>query len=183
MPTFFLLDKYVVLWRARGLFHVYKKKGKRGFWMYFNEEKKKRLYLEGKKLYSYKWPRSSFMGRFYNQYTVNEQAYRDKKSMSLNSKPHEVKGNKYMQQRNILFYIMYHDFQKSLEQISRICKKRGMPTSVSRLSEIIKDAESTLSSLGVEPGDVSEEEALKVGNKDFRGGLKMPVVRGTLALD
>ena len=35
LPTFFLLDRYAALFRSRGLFHVYERKGKRGYWCFF----------------------------------------------------------------------------------------------------------------------------------------------------
>ena len=84
MPTYFDLDKYVALWRSRALIHVYDDKFKRGFFMFFNKEKKKDLYVLGKKYYSYSKVKSNFRGRFYNHYTVNEIEYRDLKNKALN---------------------------------------------------------------------------------------------------
>src|SRR3990167_1681188 len=54
MPTFFDMDKYVALWRSRALIHVYTGSDfKRGFFAFYNADKKKRLYIDGKKYYSY----------------------------------------------------------------------------------------------------------------------------------
>src|SRR3990167_7437390 len=86
LPTFFMLDKYVALFRAHGLFHVYEKRGKRGFWVFFNNKKKNLLYLTGKKFLSYAKPRSKTIGRFTNQYVIDEDEYRDKKKGALNRK-------------------------------------------------------------------------------------------------
>lgn len=86
LPTIFLLDKYVALWRSVGLFHIYTHKGKRGFWMYFNKHKKKLLYLNGRQEYRYSGkgiPTSGFRGRFYDQYVVDEADYRAKKRKAL----------------------------------------------------------------------------------------------------
>jgi len=36
LSTIFLLDKYITLWRAKGLFHIYEKRG-RCFWIFYNK--------------------------------------------------------------------------------------------------------------------------------------------------
>lgn len=123
LPTFFLLDKYVALWRARGLFHIYFKSGRRGRWIFFNKLKKKILYLTGKKLYSYKEPRSHFGGRFSDQYTIDEEEYREKKRNALISKKRETRIEKYMNQRNTLVWILNQKFKKNPTLISKICKE------------------------------------------------------------
>ena len=84
MPTFFDLDRYVALWRSRALIHVYIGKNfQRGFFMFFNMERKKNLYVLGKKYYSYHKPPCNFKGRFYNTYVIDEQEYRKRKKDSL----------------------------------------------------------------------------------------------------
>lgn len=84
MPTFFDLDKYVALWRSRALIHVYLGKGfQRGFFSFFNMDKKKFLYVNGKKFYAYSRGTPNFRGRFYEQYVVDEQEYRKLKAKSL----------------------------------------------------------------------------------------------------
>ena len=84
MPCFFDLDKYVALWRSRGLFHVYTgDKFQRGYFSFYNVDRKKDLYIHGKKFYSYSKPKSNFIGRFVNYYTVDEKEYKKKKRNSL----------------------------------------------------------------------------------------------------
>lgn len=84
MPTFFDLDKYVALWRSRGLIHVYFGSDfQRGYFAFYNSDKKKDLYIQGKKFYSYANPRPNFIGRFTNFYPLDEAAYRAKKKASL----------------------------------------------------------------------------------------------------
>jgi len=106
LPSFFLLDKYVALWRAKGLFHVYEKDGKRGQWIYLNKNKKKLIYIKGKKTYSYYGIRSGFRGRFIDYYTVDEQEYRKRKGEALESRQKEVKQSKYIYQRDILVLML-----------------------------------------------------------------------------
>ncbi len=84
MPTFFDLDKYVALWRSRALIHVYTGKNfQRGFFAFFNIDRKKILYVGGKKFYSYGVTKANFIGRFINFYVVDEKEYRKKKKESL----------------------------------------------------------------------------------------------------
>lgn len=84
MPCFFDLDKYVALWRSRALVHVYVGDNfERGFFLFFNQERKKQLYINGKKFYTYSKPKANFFGRFTNHYPIDEQDYRKKKKDSL----------------------------------------------------------------------------------------------------
>jgi hypothetical protein len=84
MPCFFDLDKYVALWRSRALIHVYTGKDfSRGFLAFYNTDRKKSLFMLGKKFYSYGKPTPNFIGRFTNKYVVDEKAYKKKKKDSL----------------------------------------------------------------------------------------------------
>jgi len=84
MPCFFDLDKYAALWRSRALMHVYTGNNfERGYFSFFNSDKKKALYMLGKKFYSYSKPSANFIGRFTNHFVVDEKAYRLKKKNSL----------------------------------------------------------------------------------------------------
>lgn len=84
MPCFFDLDKYVALWRSRALIHVYTGKNfERGYFSFFNVQRKKQLYILGKKYYSYGKPRANFIGRFTNRYPIDEAEYKLKKRNSL----------------------------------------------------------------------------------------------------
>lgn len=80
LPTFFDLVKYVALWRSRALIHIYSgDEFKRGFFAFYNVDKKKQLFVHGKKFYSYSKPKPNFTGRFVNHYTVDVEAYKKKK--------------------------------------------------------------------------------------------------------
>lgn len=84
MPCFFDLDKYVALWRSRGLMHVYTGRNfERGYFCFFNVDRKKQLYINGKRFYSYARPKSNFFGRFVNHYVIDKKAYLKKKKNSL----------------------------------------------------------------------------------------------------
>lgn len=87
LPTFFDLDKYVALWRSRALIHVYSKENfERGYFAFYNVDRKKQLYLKGKKLYQYNAAKPNFVGRFTNHYTLDQEQYRDVKFQALHKK-------------------------------------------------------------------------------------------------
>jgi len=84
MPTFFDLDKYVALWRSRALVHVYMGDGfTRGNFAFYNTDRKKNLYILGKKFYNYNCVKPNFIGDFTNWYPIDEAVYRKKKHDSL----------------------------------------------------------------------------------------------------
>jgi len=57
MPCFFEMDKYAAVWRSRALIHVYTGDDfKRGFFSFYSQDRKKSLYVLGKKFYSYRQP-------------------------------------------------------------------------------------------------------------------------------
>ena len=94
LPTVYLLDKYVVLFRSKGLFNVYTRNGRRGYWKYYNSKRKKSLYLKNYKTYTYYKVRPLYMGRFTNTYVIDEQEYRNKKSHALTYKPKKIMEDK-----------------------------------------------------------------------------------------
>lgn len=144
MPTIFLLDRYVAIFRSRGLFHVYMKRGKRGRWVYFNNKKKKLLYLLGKKLFSYKEPRSKYRGRFTNQYTINEEEYREKKKEALTNKSRSTKAATFKRQRDVLFWILHKKVYVNQGRISKMCKDVGFKIERNTISEIILEVNKEL---------------------------------------
>jgi hypothetical protein len=80
LPTFFDLDKYVALWRSRGLLHVYTSKNMaRGYFEFYNAGRKKDMYVKGKKFYEYRQGKCNFRGRFSKFWVVDKDAYDKKK--------------------------------------------------------------------------------------------------------
>lgn len=86
LPCFFDMDKYVALWRSRVLIHVYTHGFQRGFFAFYSFDKKKELYLLGKKMYSYYKPEPDFIGRFTNAYVVDEAEYRKRKNLAASKR-------------------------------------------------------------------------------------------------
>lgn len=138
LPTFFMLDRYVALYRLKGLFHIYERHGKRGFWVYFKEKHKLYLYIKGKKLYNYncmRWPR--FRGRFYNQYAINEEEYRAKKAHSFEEKERVTRAEIYIEQRDRLLGLLHDEFNLSGRKITKLLKTYGVPLKHTQVADIL----------------------------------------------
>jgi len=152
LPTIFLLDKYVALFRSRALFHVYECSGRRGYFKVYNQRKKKLLYLLGKATYSYsgaKWKiTTTFKGRFHGVFALGDEEmdkkYRKKKLEALEiteKTPMSAGQVKYREQRDIIIYALRkttkmtyeqisnllgdYDFEMSIAQIGQVCSKFG----------------------------------------------------------
>jgi len=89
MPSFFDLDKYIALHRSRALIHVYSNRFQRGYFRFYDIDKKKDLYVTGKKFYSYKGVVSNFHGSFSPKNPVDNEAYKKKKHDSLHNRKDE----------------------------------------------------------------------------------------------
>lgn len=98
LPTFFDLDKYVALWRSRALLHVYVKNFKRGQFEFYSSEKKKNMYVHGKKLYKYGYPCPDFRGAFTKAMPLDDAAYREKKLKSMEA---SAEGTSEIREREI----------------------------------------------------------------------------------
>lgn len=137
LPTIFMLDRYVALFRSKALFHVYRYQGQRGYWILFNRQKKKMLYLLGKKTFDYSRPRSNFGGRFTDYYCVPQQEYRDKKMKALKDAEVPTKQPKYLLQRNICLYFCYKKMNITQQDLSNELSILGFNISRNEISEII----------------------------------------------
>ena len=130
LPTFFLLDKYVALWRTKFLVHVYKNKGIKGYFRIYNQQKKKLLFLAGRQTYSYnvrigKVPIiSRFKGRFYGVFALGgkevEEEYRkikDKALQDSEKNPMSAGQVKYKDQRDKILFLFRKETKKSYQEI------------------------------------------------------------------
>jgi hypothetical protein len=139
LPTFYLLDRYVALWRARCLIHTYKLKGVKGYFRVFNQKKKQELYLDPKckKYFNYSKVKTEFKGRFYGKYTVNEVKYRDKKNKTFKEGYKVKKGGTYIEQRDILINILHKEVGYTQEKISKLLKQYNTTISQQEISKIL----------------------------------------------
>jgi hypothetical protein len=127
LPTFFLLDKYVSMFRAKTLFHVYTHKGRRGFFRVFNRKKKKLLILNGRRAYDYNVVRSKFRGRFTDYYTIDEAIYRKKKlEILMGEKKRTPLNEKHKLQRDALIRYLHEKYKVSFGQLEKDVESYGI---------------------------------------------------------
>jgi len=139
LPCFFLLKKYVAVFRSQGLFHVYMKGSKRGYWVYFNEENKKVLYLRGRKELNYncvRWPH--FRGRFMENYLVDEKEYRKKKGKCFSKQTYSTREEGYKKDRDACVKFLYDNLPFSIDQICTMLSYYGFPISKGGIINIMK---------------------------------------------
>ena len=133
LPTFFLLDKYVALWRTKFLIHCYKNKSVKGYFRIYNRSKKKLLFLAGRQTYSYnvkigKVPiLTKFKGRFYGIFALGdkkmEDKYRKQKEKALmesEKNPMSAGQVKYKEQRDAILHLFRKETKKSYQEIEEI---------------------------------------------------------------
>ena len=139
IPTFYLLEKYVALWRARTLIHVFRLRKKKGYWRLYNSNMKQRLYLNpiGKRNYSYIHVRTGYKGKFFPGYIVDDDEYRKKKDSSFKKRYTRTRDEKYMEQRNKLIYILNKRVNISQEEIGMLCKEQNVGLKRAGISDIL----------------------------------------------
>lgn len=140
LPTFFLLSRYAALWRARGLFHVFKSKGRKGYWRFYNKRKKKLLFLhtKAKKEWSYGYVKSKFKGRFYKKYIVDEAEYRKKKAKSFSKGYRATRSDVYLDQRNRMIWLLHSEEGYGIMDIEKLFGKYGIKLKKTNIGDIIK---------------------------------------------
>ncbi|HUS51070.1 MAG TPA: hypothetical protein VMZ91_12955 [Candidatus Paceibacterota bacterium] len=150
LPTIFLLDRYMAIFRTRALIHVFELHGRRGYFKLYNYRLKKLLILLGAKTMSYnsKYVKSNFRGRFYGKFALGderlEKKYRKMKEEALaNSEKTSMSSAqvRYKEQRDLILYLLRkntkltyqelanliadYDIMLSFQQIAKICAKFG----------------------------------------------------------
>jgi hypothetical protein len=152
LPSFFLLDKYPALLRSKGLFHIYKRRGQRGFWCFFNRKNKIKLYQKGKKELNYncmKWPKTR--GRFFDQYPIDEQVYRQKKSDSFTEKKRITKGEAWKEQRDLLVHILSKELHFGETNLAKLLKRYSFPLEHTQIGEILAKYRETVVEVDPDP--------------------------------
>lgn len=117
LPPFFDLNKYIAIWRSAALIHIYTGDNfERGYFSFYDDERKKNLYIFGRKEYNYSVTKPNFFGRFTNFWVIDREGYDKKKDAAITE---ETKANeagptpfarKCMNQRDILIQILHRDF-------------------------------------------------------------------------
>lgn len=144
LPCFFELDRYAAIWRSRALLHVYCGKDfERGYFSFFNSQRKKDLYMKGKKFYEYIVP-PNFRGRFTKGYCVDDEAYRQKKLDTMSMDEEESGGfNTYIEQRNSMIKVLADNGWKHeaiSEAIGKYSRKKLTRSAVCRAIQRVEEA-------------------------------------------
>lgn len=136
IPTFFELNKYLAIHRTWGLFHVYAKGlDDRGYFGYFDKNRKQNLYLLGKKFYSYNCQKYNFFGEFNPHWVSGDvKTYEEKKDKFCSideigdkkSKRRRDEFEKMRKQRDSAFKMLREEFKKKSTEMS---KNTGLSTS------------------------------------------------------
>ena len=137
LPTYYMLDRYCVLHRCKGLFHAYLKDGKRGYWVFYNRDRMKKLYLQGKKTYDYNSVRYLFFGRFLDQYMLNEKDYRARKKKVFREKRRFSNADTYKTQRDIILRMIHELYEGNIKRIVNLCGERGYIVDRTTISKIV----------------------------------------------
>lgn len=138
IPSFFELGKYIAIHRSQALLMTYKnKKGDRGQFSAYSYEKKRYMYVVGKKTYSERVTKPDFFGRFTKAFPLDEEAYRKKKfdALSAPSKltSEGVRADRYKKRLQILFQILYEDGWND-QKLSEVFQDYNMGVPISQQS-------------------------------------------------
>lgn len=120
IPNFFELDRYPAMHRATGLIHVYERK-KYGV---YNYPTKKKLYLKGKKTYSYCVP-PNFIGNYPKFFVYDKDEYEEKKQKAIKEWAEMKKrgaARKYKGQRNAAIKILTTICKYPMKEIVKATK-------------------------------------------------------------
>ena len=146
IPDFFDLNKNLALRRSSGLFRVYALDYfSRGYWGYYDRERKKNLWLLGYKTRDYDKQRYNVHGRFINHYVVDKEQYLLKKNESLMKSSELLEKNKIVRgglntlQLSSLVYHLGEDKGLSYSEISKYINKSKTTTAEYYHKHNIKD--------------------------------------------
>lgn len=124
-PTFHDLNKYFAIHRTRFLINVYADFTTRGFFKLYNRDKKRALYIYGKKEMNMKATKSTFFGRFTNYpkgFPIDMDSYEREKDLATAETFEKVATPKNIR-KDILFNMVaifdrdkYHYTQKTLSE-------------------------------------------------------------------
>lgn len=142
LPTIFLLDKYVSLFRTKALIHVFESKGLRGYFRVYSRKLKTMLVMSKEaRTFSYR-VKTKFKGRFYGVFALGEdeeQKYREKKAKALEEaekNPMSSAQVRYREQRDIMIYVLRKQMKLSYRNISELLSDYGFEVSYVQIRSI-----------------------------------------------
>jgi energy-coupling factor transporter ATP-binding protein EcfA2 len=193
LPTIYMLDKYMAMFRTKALIHVHENHGQRGYFRVFNSRKKKLLLLLGSKTMSYTHKKvwTNNKGRFYGKFVLGdekmEKLYLTNKEKALSDSEKTSMSSaqvKYREQRDLMLWLFKkytkmtyqeveqvisdYDFNISFQQISKICLKFGDYSLVPKEKDIkIEEIAEIDDEIEENDDKIDEIDDLDVINTDF----------------
>ncbi len=140
LPSIFLLEKYVAVFRSQCLFHSFasKKNNDRRYYKVYNYHNKKLLYLLGKHLMDYTKPKVPKSYRFYAKFppTIDKVAYEKKKHEAFLSNDEDItEESKHIHQRNLAWYILHKKYGLTQVELVKLNERYGLGIQRSTMSE------------------------------------------------
>ena len=103
IPSVFDLDRNLVLNRCHLLLHCFQDRfGERGRFCVFDKDKMKLLYLKGKRLYTYAYPKANFVADFGEYFYLDRLKYEDKKQIEIAKQAKTGKKGELFKQRLVI---------------------------------------------------------------------------------
>ncbi len=145
LPTIFLLDKYMAIFRTRALVHVFESHGRRGYFKVYNSHKKRYLILMGQKTMTYKIKGlyTRFKGRFYGKFALGdaevEKKYRKRKEKALADSEKSSMSSaqvKFREQRDLLIWLFRKELKLSYRELSELFSKYDLTLSYVQIRSI-----------------------------------------------
>jgi len=162
LPSFFELNKSIATYHSLFLLHVYSDNSwNRGYFAYFSKQKKKKLYISGKKNFgSYSWPKADFVTRFSNFQPpfYNDYLKLKKRSMMEALKGDDTNLSKLDVSKLKTEFIMR--FKKNCPEVTNEVISKGFGIGK---SEFYRRQQNYLS---VQNADLEQYNNITIGNKD-----------------
>jgi len=177
-PTFMDINKYFAIWRSKCLLHVYSTQGERGFCSFFNADRKKKLYIIGKKkFYDYQCVFPNFRFRFTNCANgfMDWEAYKAKKA-AKNLEIGDEGVNRQSVEKLVREEVVKNNekrekplMQKELAQLLG-CHVKSIQRYVSDVKEIQPSTDNILSNLNANEAHTTQENVLIIKNEEMNSG-------------
>ncbi len=149
VPSIFMVEKYMAIFRAHGMFHVqiYKRDFTKRFYKVYNYANKKLLYQLGQKYMSYARPKIMKKYRFYGRMppTIDEEEYEAKKTKYFREQDEKEKPEtlKIRLQRNILMRELNKKYNVTHLGISKMFEGYNCSLKPSAISYNLQNIEKT----------------------------------------
>ncbi|KKK96320.1 hypothetical protein LCGC14_2663910, partial [marine sediment metagenome] len=144
LPSIFILDRYIALFRSHGLFHsaIYKKDYKKRYYKSYNFKSKHLLYILGQKYLSYSKPKIYKKHMFYGKLpsAITKEDYQKKKEESFKEKEIEEDPalTRAFIQRDTIIRLLKKTTKITLVDIAKSLEEAGQPITTVQIGRIAR---------------------------------------------